>query len=134
VGGLSVTIEPPARRSDVGELLMDLVAESSGGVRHPGCVLKTDRLLLRTWREEDRAPFARMNADPEVMAFFVSPLTRDDSDAFVDRIEAGFAEHGFGLWAVEEIRAVPTNRGAMGRSSSVNRLLTPRGQGPAQVD
>ena len=44
-----------------------------------------------------------MNADPEVMEFFVAPLTREESDAFVDRIEAGFAEHGFGVWAVEEI-------------------------------
>jgi len=66
-------------------------------------VLTTDRLLLRTWRAEDRVPFARLNADPEVMQFFVSPMTRKDSDALVDRIEAGFAEHGFGLWAVEEI-------------------------------
>jgi RimJ/RimL family protein N-acetyltransferase len=30
-------------------------------------------------------------------------MTREESDAFVDRIEAGFAERGFGLWAVEEI-------------------------------
>jgi ribosomal-protein-alanine N-acetyltransferase len=74
-------------------------------MRHAGCVLTTDRLLLRMWREEDRAPFARMNADPEVMEFFVSPLTREDSDALVDRIEAEFAEYGFGLWAVEEIEA-----------------------------
>ena len=44
-----------------------------------------------------------MNTDPEVMEFFVAPPTREESDAFVDRIEAGFAEHGFGVWAVEEI-------------------------------
>jgi ribosomal-protein-alanine N-acetyltransferase len=68
-------------------------------------VLKTDRLVLRRWRLDDRIPFARMNADPDVMEFFVSPLTREESDAFVDRIEAGFAEDGFGLWAVEEIEA-----------------------------
>jgi RimJ/RimL family protein N-acetyltransferase len=37
------------------------------------------------------------------MEFFVSPLTRAESDAFVDRIEAGLAERGFGVWAVEEI-------------------------------
>jgi ribosomal-protein-alanine N-acetyltransferase len=65
-------------------------------------VLRTDRLLLRMWRPEDREPFAQMNADPEVMEFLVSPMTREDSDAFVDRIETGFAEHGFGLWALEE--------------------------------
>jgi RimJ/RimL family protein N-acetyltransferase len=66
-------------------------------------VLRTDRLLLRSWRSADRKAFARMNADPEVMEFFVAPLTATESHAFVDRIEAGFAEHGFGVWAVEEI-------------------------------
>jgi RimJ/RimL family protein N-acetyltransferase len=66
-------------------------------------MLRTDRLLLRRWRRDDRQAFARMNADPEVMEFFVAPLTREESDALVDRIEAGFAEHGFGVWAVEEI-------------------------------
>jgi RimJ/RimL family protein N-acetyltransferase len=61
-------------------------------------------LLLRPWRPDDRQPFARMNADTDVMEFFVAPLTREQSDAFVDRIEAGFAEHGFGVWAVQELR------------------------------
>ncbi len=37
------------------------------------------------------------------MEFFPDPLTRGESDAFVDRIETGFAEHSFGVWAVEEI-------------------------------
>ena len=63
--------------------------------------LRTDRLLLRPWRPEDRVPFAALNVDPEVMEHFPARLTRAQSDAFVDRIEAGFAEHGFGLWAVE---------------------------------
>jgi RimJ/RimL family protein N-acetyltransferase len=63
--------------------------------------LQTERLLLRRWRPEDRAPFAAMNADPEVMEHFAARLTPAESDAFVDRIEAGFAEHGFGLWALE---------------------------------
>jgi ribosomal-protein-alanine N-acetyltransferase len=63
--------------------------------------LRTDRLLLRRWREEDRAPFAAMNADPAVMEHFAAPLTREQSDALVDRIEAHFDEHGFGLWALE---------------------------------
>ena len=63
--------------------------------------LRTERLLLRRWRSGDRAPFAAMNSDPEVMEHFPARLTRAESDAFVDRIEAGFAEHGFGLWAVE---------------------------------
>ena len=64
-------------------------------------MIRTERLLLRRWCEEDRAPFAAMNADPVVMEYMIAPLTREQSDAFVDRIEAGFEQHGFGLWAVE---------------------------------
>jgi ribosomal-protein-alanine N-acetyltransferase len=63
--------------------------------------VKTDRLVLRRWRPGDRAPFAAMNADPEVMEHFPATLTREQSDVLVDRIEAGFAERGFGLWVVE---------------------------------
>jgi ribosomal-protein-alanine N-acetyltransferase len=63
--------------------------------------LRTSRLLLRRWRAADRPPFAAMNADPIVMAHFPAELTREQSDALVDRIEAHFDEHGYGLWAVE---------------------------------
>lgn len=63
--------------------------------------LKTERLLLRSWREEDRHPFATLNADPRVMQHFPKLLTREESDAAVDRIEAHFRDHGFGWWAVE---------------------------------
>ncbi|MCW2571519.1 MAG: acetyltransferase, family protein [Frankiales bacterium] len=64
--------------------------------------IRTARLLMRPWREEDRAPFAAMNADPEVMEHFPALLTRAESDAFADRIEAHFAEHGYGLWVLED--------------------------------
>jgi RimJ/RimL family protein N-acetyltransferase len=42
-----------------------------------------------------------MNADERVMEFLPSVLTREESDARVHRIDQHFAEHGFGLWAVE---------------------------------
>ena len=42
-----------------------------------------------------------MNADPQVMEYFTSPLVREHSDALVDRIEAHFETYGFGQWAVE---------------------------------
>ncbi len=63
--------------------------------------LATERLILRTWREEDREPFARMNCDPAVMEFFPALLTRAESDALADRAKAHFAAHGFGPWAAE---------------------------------
>jgi RimJ/RimL family protein N-acetyltransferase len=67
----------------------------------PYPVLTTERLILRPWRDEDLAPFAAMNADPEVMRHFPSPLSRAESDAMVGRIRLHFATRGFGLWAVE---------------------------------
>jgi RimJ/RimL family protein N-acetyltransferase len=61
----------------------------------------TDRLILRRWKDADRAPFAELNGDPETLVYFPSTLTREESDALVDRIEARFERSGFGLWALE---------------------------------
>ena len=63
--------------------------------------LDSERLTLRRWIDSDRPSFAELNADAEVMRYFPAPLSPDASDAFVDRVEAHFDEHGFGLWAVE---------------------------------
>jgi ribosomal-protein-alanine N-acetyltransferase len=64
-------------------------------------MLRTDRLILRRWRDSDLAPFAALNADPEVMEHFPAPLTTEQTSTMVEVIEAGFAQHGFGLWALE---------------------------------
>jgi RimJ/RimL family protein N-acetyltransferase len=63
--------------------------------------LITERLILRCWRQSDREPFSRLNADPRVMNFLPGALSRNESDLLVDRIEAHFGQHGFGLHAVE---------------------------------
>lgn len=64
-------------------------------------VVETDRLLLRGWTASDREAFAALNADPVVMGHFVRPMSHAESDEFVDRIEAEFAERAYGLWAAE---------------------------------
>ncbi|MGB8259497.1 MAG: GNAT family N-acetyltransferase [Terracidiphilus sp.] len=64
-------------------------------------VIETGRLILRRWRAEDREPFARMNRDARVMEHYPALLTRAESDAVVDRIEANLETRGFGLWAAE---------------------------------
>ena len=61
----------------------------------------TSRLLLRPWLDRDLPAFAALNADPQVVEFLPKALERTESDALSDRIRAHFAEHGFGLWAVE---------------------------------
>jgi RimJ/RimL family protein N-acetyltransferase len=80
--------------------------------------LRTDRLRLRRWLPADHAPFAALNADPRVTEYLPGPLSREESDALVARIEAHFDQHGFGLWAVET-RHVEAFAGFIG-------LLVPR--------
>ena len=63
--------------------------------------ITTPRLRLRPWRDEDLPAFAALNADPRVMEHYPKTLSRAESDALAARIRAGFARHGFGLWAVE---------------------------------
>lgn len=62
----------------------------------------TERLILRLWKQSDREPFAAMNADPDVMRYFPSTRTREESDSMVNAVEQILADKGWGLWAVEE--------------------------------
>jgi RimJ/RimL family protein N-acetyltransferase len=66
-----------------------------------GQEVRTERLLLRRWRDEDRAPYIAMNQDPAVMEHMQGLQSAEISDAFVDKVEAHWDEHGWGLWAVE---------------------------------
>jgi RimJ/RimL family protein N-acetyltransferase len=63
--------------------------------------IKTERLLLRPWREQDREPFAAMNADPAVMEYFPATLSREKSDALAERIDSDIQKLGYGFWAAE---------------------------------
>lgn len=63
--------------------------------------VRTERLLMRRWRDSDLGAFAQMNADPAVMEFMPGPLSGDESDDLARFANALFDTHGFGLWAVE---------------------------------
>jgi RimJ/RimL family protein N-acetyltransferase len=62
--------------------------------------LRTPRLVLREWRDEDCEPFAAISADPEVMRYLPALPDRAASDAFIARMRVHNAEHGFAYWAV----------------------------------
>ena len=64
-------------------------------------VIETDRLTLRPWHDQDRAPFSAMGWDEEVMRHLGGVVDRSDSDAMVDRQIAGQAEHGMCFWAIQ---------------------------------
>ena len=63
-------------------------------------ILTTERLILRPWLPEDLEPFARLNADPRVMEYFPSTLSREESNQVAERRENGFLKNGWGKWAV----------------------------------
>lgn len=51
----------------------------------PQIRLETERLAIRPWQDADRAPFAALCADPQVMRHFPGVLDRAQSDALIDR-------------------------------------------------
>jgi RimJ/RimL family protein N-acetyltransferase len=63
---------------------------------------ESERLVLRQWSETDRAPFASLCADPEVMKFFVSSvIDRTTADLRIDKWSKLIEENGWGFWAIE---------------------------------
>jgi len=65
-------------------------------------VLRTPRLLLRTFRRDDLPEYAALNADPEVVRYLGGvPLTREHSDEIAEWAQECFANEGLGLLAVE---------------------------------
>lgn len=63
--------------------------------------LETERLILRDWKEEDLPAFVQMNADPEVMEYFVHLLSEAETQNFYRRIRQELDAFGYGLYAVE---------------------------------
>ncbi|MCB8819045.1 GNAT family N-acetyltransferase [Microvirga rosea] len=63
--------------------------------------LASERLILRRWRREDFAPYAAMCADPDVMRYFPSLRTAEESTVEARSHDASFDAEGFGLWALE---------------------------------
>jgi ribosomal-protein-alanine N-acetyltransferase len=68
---------------------------------------RSERLLLRPFRDADLEPFARLNADPDVMEHFPAPLSRSESDALAGRLRAEFNAQRYGVFALELPGSVP---------------------------
>jgi RimJ/RimL family protein N-acetyltransferase len=69
--------------------------------------LRTARLLLRQWRDDDVAAFAELSADPAVMQYLVPFADRAAMDAWVVAARTHWHHHSFGPWVVELPGAVP---------------------------
>jgi len=66
--------------------------------------IRTDRLLLRSWKDSDLDYFIQMNKDSEVMKYFPNKLSAAKSREFIKKIKNHFSDHNFGLWAVELLK------------------------------
>jgi RimJ/RimL family protein N-acetyltransferase len=66
-----------------------------------GVAVRTERLVLRAWREDDLLPFHAMGQDAEVMRYLGPPMTLDDCRAAIARSAASLAEQGSCFWAME---------------------------------
>ncbi|MET9885422.1 GNAT family N-acetyltransferase [Streptomyces sp. NPDC006430] len=65
--------------------------------------IRTPRLLLRRWTDDDLVPLSEINADPEVMRWIGdgSTLDLEQTAEWIERSEDEWDEEGFGLLAVE---------------------------------
>jgi len=64
-------------------------------------LIETERLILRPFRDADRAPFAAMNADPRVGDWLGGTMDRAQSDGLIERINARAALNGYDYMAAE---------------------------------
>jgi RimJ/RimL family protein N-acetyltransferase len=72
--------------------------------------LRTDRLLLRGWRDADEPAMARINSDPEVGRYLNRPVDDKSIAEFFGQIIGHWTTFGFGPWAVESIEPATFGR------------------------
>ena len=64
----------------------------------------TQRLGFRLWQDRHRKPFVEMGLDSDVMKFFPSLISKEDTNTAIDAQIQKFTERGWGLWAVELLK------------------------------
>ncbi len=67
----------------------------------PPVELRTERLLLRPWRDSDLPAWTAMNADPEVRRYFGDVLSEAQALGEAERVRKVFDQRGWGWWALE---------------------------------
>ena len=67
-------------------------------------ILETERLILRTWKEEDAEPYYQMNQDPKVIEFLPKSLSVEEVKKFIADQDRCFLENRYALFAAEEKR------------------------------
>lgn len=63
--------------------------------------IETERLVLRTWRDNDLDALHALCIDPQVMRYLGPPASRDDVSARLARQQDYQADQGFSFWPIE---------------------------------
>lgn len=66
-------------------------------------IIKTPRLGLRTWKEQDLLPFAQLTSNKEVMQYYPNLLTLEQTKGFITRIQQQYEDFGFSVYAVDKL-------------------------------
>jgi RimJ/RimL family protein N-acetyltransferase len=69
--------------------------------------IRTARLRLRPWRDDDFEAYAALNADARVMEFYPGLVSREESRVRFDAWQKRIAEQGYGFWPVEVLGGAP---------------------------
>ena len=96
-------------------------------IRLPGEV-RTERLLLRRWRDDDLAPLYEIYTQPEFLTTMPA-IDRDETAEQIERFEARWESDGFSQWAVEDIESGRL----IGRAGLVRHHDWPLWQSPVEV-
>ena len=62
-------------------------------------IIETQRLILRTWHDDDAEIFAKINQDPKVIEFLRGPMSLEEAKTFMEGTNRHINAHGFGLFA-----------------------------------
>lgn len=63
-------------------------------------IIETERLYLRELERDDRMELAKILSDPESMAYYPAPFSREKVEKWIDWSRDNYREYGHGLWAV----------------------------------
>ena len=67
-------------------------------------MIRTERLNLRGWRDEDATPFLALGQDPRVMEYFPALLLPNEARETVARQQALQKRFGHCFWVMERLR------------------------------
>lgn len=63
--------------------------------------IRTERILLRQFRDSDLEPLVAMGQDPIVMKYFVQLMSPEESQAMMERMKRNWIKNTFGVFALE---------------------------------